>query len=77
MLVYTVNSSNELYSSIAEMHPARKDSDPALVARCGALYAAPYDLSPGGVSRYTDPATGITVELIDEMGAFRVRISRP
>lgn len=78
VLVYLVDSSVRTGTSPGpiQVRPSATTADVARVQQCGLLCDAPY--SVGGVARYQDAASGVTVEVLASTPAgTRVRVTAP
>jgi hypothetical protein len=75
-LIYTVDATLENGHGIIKLAPAQQGTDPAAVLRCGVLYDGTYDLRPDKRANYSDPRTGIEVQLISERdNSYVVRVT--
>jgi len=78
VLIYDVDASAPNGVNVGSIRPSRTTTSGSLYQKCGAWADATYDLRAGGVSRYTDSATGISVQLlaVESNGAYRIRVKR-
>ena len=72
VLIYAVDSSVMNGSGPVRVKPSQSSPDAAKRARCGPLYAAPFDVGSGEVARFTEGK--VTIEVLEEIGPdYRVR----
>jgi M6 family metalloprotease-like protein len=77
VLVYTVDSSVANGSGPIQVKPANNGTDPSQIDACAPKYDAPYDLGPGEVALFADPANGVTVQLLGSSGgSYKVRVTK-
>jgi M6 family metalloprotease-like protein len=75
VLVYSVDATVVSGMGPVRVRPAEQDG--ALQPDCGRLYEAPFDVGPDEVSRFDEPATGVTVEVIaSSPDGYRVRVTK-
>jgi M6 family metalloprotease-like protein len=75
VLVYTVDATVASGAGPVRVRAAQPDG--ANQAMCEPLYEAPFDVGPDEVSRFDDPAAGVTVEVIaSSPDGYRVRVTK-
>ena len=74
VLIYTVDANAVSGFGPIQVIPAHGDD--ALANECGRFYDAPFDLGPGEVALYEDPAVPLTIELVGTSdGSYDVRVT--
>ena len=78
VLVYSVDATVRSGDGPIRVRAAQRGRNADLIDRCGPLYDAPFDKGPGEVARFTDSATGISMEVLGRAtgGGYRVRVER-
>jgi M6 family metalloprotease-like protein len=78
VLVYSVSGTVRSGEGPIRVRAAQRDTSAELVARCGPLYAAPFDKGAGEEARFEDANAGVSVEVLGETasGRYRIRVTR-
>jgi M6 family metalloprotease-like protein len=78
VLVYSVDATVRSGDGPIRVRAAQRARNAELMNRCGPLYEAPFDKGAGEVARFSDAATGISMEVLGGAtgGGYRVRVER-
>jgi M6 family metalloprotease-like protein len=77
VLIYTVDAKVANGAGPVIVKAAHNGSDPDQIDACGPLYDAPFDLGPGEIASYNDPAAGVSMQIISAAGDnYVIRVTR-